>query len=194
MRRLKMEIEKEIKVLITEYQYNEIIKKIYLPKQVQQINFYYDDLERTMIFSGKTVRIRADKDKMYLQLKRHLEKREDVIMSQEFCKKIGTIPYCICEEELYKLTGEKYPDVYLLGFLFTERSIYTVDSQIQIMLDKNVYLGCLDYELEIEYTCEDNKLDKVFSILNEFNIKILSKGKISSKSIRFVKKYYDSII
>lgn len=185
-----MEIEKEKKIMITEYQYNKVKSELCSLQQVRNMNFYYDDLERSMIFSGRTIRVRAKKEKMYLQMKRHVDKRKGMTVSEEFCKEIQVLPYHITSEELLDLTDCTYPDVFLLGFLVTDRSIFTYNSKIQFMIDKNYYLNHIDYELEVEYTCEDNEMDSVFQRLSEYGIEF-ENGENISKSYRFAKRYYN---
>ncbi|WP_205839987.1 CYTH domain-containing protein [Oliverpabstia intestinalis] len=190
---VNQEIEKEMKIMISETQYEELIKELPSSKQIRNINFYFDDLDRQMIFNGNTVRVRANKEKMYLQFKSHIEKNGYTTVSKEFSKKLETLPYCIDSKILFELTGVRYPDVFLLGFLVTDRIICTLNSKIQIMLDKNTYLGCLDHEIEIEYTCEESELQEALKILKKYKVEISGEREIISKSCRFAQKYYNDL-
>ena len=186
-----MKNEKEIKIMLEESQYNELIEEFSPSKQIRNINFYYDDLKKTMISNGRTVRVRTIGEIMYLQLKKHIDQKGNTNISEEFCERIEILPYCINSKTIFNLSGETYPDVYLLGFMVTDRTIYTLNPQVKILLDKNVFLNNLDYEIEIEYTCKNSDLESVINILKKHSINIQNNGRIANKSYRFSEKYYN---
>jgi uncharacterized protein YjbK len=57
----------------------------------------------------------------------------------------------------------------LLGQLTTQRDEIKFGDDISVMLDKNIYLGACDYELEVEYRLPARaEAEKIFNILVKY--------------------------
>ena len=66
-------IEKEIKILLTNEQYNKIERMFRWEKTYNQINFYYGDLDKVEENGELTVRVRQKEDGYKLQIKKPIE-------------------------------------------------------------------------------------------------------------------------
>lgn len=107
---------------------------------ITQINYYYDFNDFSMNKKGVTCRIR-EKDGIYqATIKEHNQRIEDC--SVEHSMKV----FNEHDNRLFVDMG-----LILQGCLTTERTILYSDKICEVVLDKNIYLGCTDYELEIEY-------------------------------------------
>lgn len=172
-------IEKELKVLLDQNEYEKLANKLNFAKDIIQINFYYLDAKEIALAKDITIRIRAVGDQILLQIKVPVEKKDELMPSirhkEEFEEPIKEIPYSISENVIQRLCGEKIGNVYLSGYMITERLEGKWSDGIKICLDKNFYLKRIDYELEIEY--EDKIDDKLLNILKENEIKICSAAK-----------------
>lgn len=160
-------LEKEMKILLTKEQYNDLRQVFNFENRILQINFYYMDKKGYTNERNITIRIRGILDKLALQIKipYSLERSENFLPSIhqkcEYSKMIDSIPHFISEAELYKLCGQHIGNVYLTGFMVTERMVYMWNQDIRVCLDRNSYLGKCDYELEIEHEdCIDENLIK----------------------------------
>ena len=135
--------EKELKGIISEETYKELLAKGW-EKEKLQINFYYSNdqlINRTEV----TIRIRCIKNQMFLQIKVKEKQSEGIRLSKEYEKKMDIISNTISEEELRDVwENYVFGDVQLIGFLITERKIIEKDG-VEIDIDKNIYEGITDY-------------------------------------------------
>jgi len=137
-------IEKEIerKAILTKEQYESLLGKIVdkpVTKKVQ-INYYYDTDDYILLSNDETLRVRQIEDKLELQYKYNKKIESGVRISNESCDEINYLPEKIAIDGLI---------VKRIGFLLTERRSKRFDGYI-IFLDKNYYLGKVDYEIEME--------------------------------------------
>lgn len=110
-----------------------------------QTNYYYDTDDMKMNSRKTTCRIR-EKNRIYTAvIKEHLP---TVGLSKE------TV---ICTGESRDASVFEHMGLKSQGSLRTERTVLHSDDYIKAMIDKNIYLGCTDYELEVEYRpgCEE---------------------------------------
>lgn len=140
-------LEFEKKVMLTPKEYDFLKEYRYAAaKNAVQINYYYDtndfDLNRKEI----TCRIREKNGVYTATVKEHLLNGSDC--SAENSKVIKDR----CDDSIFREMG-----LCCQGRLETFRSTYASAPGVKIMLDRNAYLGTVDYELEIEYenACED---------------------------------------
>lgn len=151
--------EKELKGIISEETYKELLAKGW-EKEKLQINFYYSNdllINRTEV----TIRIRCIKNQMFLQIKVKEKQSEGIRLSKEYEKKMDIISNTISEEELRDVwENYVFGDVQLIGFLITERKIIEKDG-VEIDIDKNIYEGITDYEVEFEFNNDNTTLDKI---------------------------------
>lgn len=146
------QIEQELKLLLTEREYN-ILADLAHRKPQLQTNFYfaYEGMPHTMM-----VRIRCKGDSFVLCCKQRLSHSNGVAASTETeCTIDGEhanyiIQRGVTPDEMRKLLGVHVPDVLApMGRLDTFRTAFDLQ-QWHLELDKNQYLGRTDYELECE--------------------------------------------
>jgi uncharacterized protein YjbK len=141
-----------------------------------QTNYYYDTPTEKLRKQNITIRIREKDGKLQGTVKRHLA-QDGCSMEERF--QVESIPY--------RMTFEGEP-VYLVGKLQTMRTTFFLSDSVMIMLDRNEYLDCVDYELELE--CPKDFMERGEGIL--FLIQqILQAGEreqAESKSERFFRR------
>ncbi len=153
-------VENEFKYLLNYEQYERILKK-YDYKRFIQINHYYDSKKLNFTNDGITFRIRQKDDNLQMQLKYPVRRTGHLSVKKEFSTSVKNVPIKInlMESEFSKYL-EYDEEIYLMGSLLTERSKYNFDENIVVCLDKNYYLGEVDFELEIEF--EENHREKAY--------------------------------
>lgn len=150
-------VELEKKILLTKEEYNYLLEhfgKDEIPKEktiVKQVNYYFDTKEFSMNRQNITCRIRLKDGKYKGTMKSHTNN------SDESTETLIEIRNGIYDNGFIDL------GLTLQGELATERCVIIKDEHCEVVLDKNSYLDCEDYELEIEYTPEKEK--KAVSIL-----------------------------
>lgn len=105
---------------------------------VTQINHYYDTPDGRLRQENITVRVRGKNGSLFGTVKRH---GKDGCSTEESFG-IDLLPERL---EFDGLTLERQ------GSLTSCRKIYRLPDGFSLMLDKNLYLGCQDFELELEY-------------------------------------------
>ena len=137
--------EHEKKMLLTKNEYDYLKSQsenrdhLILKPIVKQINYYFDTDDFSMNSKNTTCRIRLKDGKYKGIMKQHsIDSDHSIETKVEIYD--GLISNTFTEMGL-KLQGE----------LITERCIIWQDTYCEVVLDKNEYLGHVDYELEIEY-------------------------------------------
>ena len=152
--------ESEKKLLLTEDEYNYLMEHwsfdspLIQKPIVTQINYYFDTDDLAMNRQNTTCRIRLKDGKYKATMKTH---SPDSDQSTETEMEIRT-----------GLDGNAFTDMglKLQGKLITKRCVVMKDANCEVVLDKNEYLSHTDYELEIEYTQENER--EALAILNIF--------------------------
>ncbi len=137
-------LEYEKKISLTEEEYYKLLRLMDEKKtKIMQTNYYYDSDDLKMNTQGITCRIREKNGKYEATIKAHNQTNKE------------------CSIEKTKETLNEYDDTLfaglhlkLQGSLITERVVLYSDSKCELVLDKNVYLGMTDYEMEVEYSPE----------------------------------------
>ena len=137
-------LEYEKKILLTAEEYFTLLRlKDKKQSPTIQTNYYYDTDDLKMNLQGITCRIREKNGKYKATIKAHKQANKE------------------CSIEKTKDALNKYDDslfsgmhLKLQGSLTTERVILYSDNGCEVVLDKNMYLGMTDYELEVEYLPE----------------------------------------
>ncbi|MGT2765050.1 CYTH domain-containing protein [Streptococcus intermedius] len=153
--------ELEKKYLLTKEEYFSLRREFFKSaKSQEQINYYFDSLDFSLLKRGITLRIRKKDDKYNLTLKKkksikiivESEEREFLISPKDFQEAVltGKFPENV-QKELDSLIPKK--KIFYLGFLKTERQVIEKNSLLYC-LDKNNYFEKEDFELEIEGTKE----------------------------------------
>ena len=186
-------IEREKKMLVSKDEYDYLIEQLgyELPgikkPVIRQINYYFDTEDLAMNQNHITCRIRLKNGHYKGIIKRHFS---DTDQSTE------------TEIKIYDGIDENtFTDMrlQLQGSLITERCIIFKDSNHEIVLDKNEYLGYTDYEIEIEYSPDyEEKAELTLKALHNMLVKwkiasSLRKNttdfkNVSSKSSRFFER------
>ena len=182
-------LEYEKKIMLTKEEYTSIITLMRKYKPVvYHTNYYFDDDNFSMNKKRITCRIRAKDGKFKSTIKIHGMQNSDCNIEQD-----------LFEKTEFDCTFFKALGLQLQGELTTERIIVYKDSCFEIVMDRNTYLGQLDYELEVEYRKESE--DKIQSILKNIAEVLFSTGVLAdvdeflkrvdqskSKSQRFFEK------
>ncbi len=142
--------EQELKLLLDERQYNNIVKDATSSAEHTNHYFYCDDFPE-----GLVVRIRHGQDYV-LTVKVHVSHTSDVTVCQEHDASLtesyafSLIDNGISPEQLYAMVGIVVPaHLRYLGNMTTMRSIVDIEGH-RVEVDKSSYLGVVDYELEYE--------------------------------------------
>lgn len=177
-------LEKEIKVLIAKEEYDLLDKIFEWDDSYVQVNHYYTNTK-----SGDnndiTVRVREKKEKLYLQIKLPIKKENSLHIKKEIEEELDYLPEFISGKKLEELTKILKDNIYKIGELVTFRKIYHYNDEVLICLDKNQYLGVVDYEVEIEYTGEYPQ--EVIELFESNDI--YTKNEIYGKYSRFLMEY-----
>lgn len=178
-------IEKEVKILLSEAQY-ELVKSLFnWDSQAIQTNYYYGDINTVEYNSELTIRIRDKKGSKKLQIKKPVRYDEALHVKEEFEKPVDTIPDMISNEELREMVGMDYPDVSLLGTLETLRFTCNWNENTEICLDTSKYFENTDYELEVEF--KEELPAEIIERLQEHGI--VPEKKVNGKFARFMSAY-----
>ena len=180
-------IELEKKILLSEEEYFCLLDYFCKDSEpIIQTNYYFDNDVLSLNLQNITCRIRFKDGKYSGTIKRHVPSSDN-----SFEKEIS-VRNGIWDNDFIDM------GLQLQGELVTERTVAIQNDIIEMVLDKNEYLGCVDYELEIEYKYERediamNILENVWEILNSLKYKHISglKSRIlnaKSKSKRFFEK------
>ena len=157
---VKSNIENEIKVMINENQYGQLISK-YKLKPKKQINRYYKNIY------DETVRIREYEDghKVFAYKTRRNGKLYEYEVSdteKDYDAKVEEI------KKTFGLTNVQY-----IGNLITERAKIDLGFG-EVCVDKNTYLGKVDYEIEHElYNAIVGNHYNFYTFLKENNIEFI---------------------
>lgn len=158
-----LEFEKKVILWKDEYQFLKEHKYASGKTEIQ-INHYYDTDDFELNRQEITCRIREKNGSCTATIKEHHLKGSD------------------CSTETSRIIKNRYDDtlfrdmdICYQGSLETIRSVYSGRHGITVALDKNCYLGIVDYEMEIEYDLDHEalalaELDSVISDLTEYGI------------------------
>ena len=141
-------VEREKKILLTsgEYYYLILLGQ-YCLKTEEQVNYYYDTEDYSFDKKGITCRIRQKNGQHHATIKRHSLKDPNVSIEKK----------CLVNDAFditfFRDLGVKYH-----GNLTTKRSTVVPCYGVTVCLDKNTYLNKIDYELEVEYKEDAEKV------------------------------------
>lgn len=137
-----LEYEKKIMLTADEYLFILVLMCKYGPIETQT-NYYFDNDDLSMNKKGITCRIRAKNGKYKATVKNHSTEHPDCSIEVDLVEKTAFDP------QIFNVFGLHYQ-----GELVTERVVMHKDSACEMVLDRNVYLGHTDFELEVEYSKE----------------------------------------
>ncbi len=184
-------VEYEKKLMLTEQEYNCLRQfKCKNTLSVFQTNYYFDNDEFSMNKRGVTCRIRQKNGVYKATIKNHGVQKLDCSIEED-----------LVEKDYFDINAFSSLGVHLQGDLVTERVVMFADNTCEMVLDRNIYLGTVDYELEIEYLLGFE--EKAIELLNEIISELLRQGfDVSREEIRnkskserfFARKSLQSII
>lgn len=177
--------ENEYKILINETKFTNLLERLKMDEYIEQINYYYDTSNYSFYHQGLTFRIRDLLNRKVLQVKYPNISGTDFSSRIEKEFTIDEIPLEITKYDTCKYISDMVinNDIKLLGSLKTYRWLKRLENNILLYLDKNIYLGILDYEVELEF---DYYSTDITYILNNLGIQPENtKGKYS----RFIEQY-----
>ena len=140
-------LEYEKKIMLTADEYLSILMLMckYVPMQTQT-NYYFDNDNFSMNEKGITCRIRAKDGKYKATVKNHNADHPDCSIEVDLVEKTEFDP------QIFNVFGLHHQ-----GELVTDRVVMHKDSMCEMVLDRNVYLGHTDFELEVEYSKESER-------------------------------------
>lgn len=160
-------LEYEKKIMLTADEHLSILMSMckYVPVQTQT-NYYFDDDEFSMNEKGITCRIRAKNGKYKATIKIHNTGHSDCSVETDLVEKTEFDP------RIFNVLGLKYQ-----GELMTDRVVIHKDPTCEMVLDRNVYLGNTDFELEVEYSKEnEQKAQKLIESIGDY---LVSTGQLT---------------
>lgn len=180
-------LEYEKKILLTAKEYSLLIESFYEGAIHKiQTNYYYDTDDFEINKLGITCRVRMKNGVFETTIKKH--NKNDINCSCEDTRIVSNE----FDDSFFKKEGLK-----LKGSLVTERTMIFSDSIVEVVLDKNTYLGTTDYELEIEYQPNFEKeadvelrkiAEKLYNSVSDINTFCDRTKFCKSKSERFFKR------
>lgn len=177
-----MQKEKEIeyKFLVSEEEFNQFL--VHFDTQGNnavrkiQINYYYDADDNMLNKKDVTVRVRQEQDKLKCQIKKHTNTSMALFFSDEYCGCLERLPKVLRVEGIHE-------ELLLKGSLVTERREIKFGVCGKLCFDISMYLGTIDYEIEVEYTERDKQSGEAIAAIIGLNTKASA-----MKSHRFFKQ------
>lgn len=160
MKAMANAVEIESKILIDEKEYDKLARKLTLSQPVTQTNWYIDSDDR-ILSNGPTrlgLRIRLINGEYWMTLKAPMAvgllEKEQLLSPSEAEGMIGSdiFPEGDIKDFLSDLLDVDTSSLKTLAKMETERrrGFLGDDNSIRLALDRNIYLGRIDYELEID--------------------------------------------
>lgn len=182
-----LEYEKKIMLTADEYISILMLMRKYVTIQTQT-NYYFDNDEMSMNKKGITCRIRAKDGKYKATVKNHIAEKPECSIEVDLMEKPEFDP------RIFNVFGLHHK-----GKLITDRVVLHKDSTCEMVLDRNMYLGNTDFELEVEY-CKGSEhkaqsliesiaeclvSENLLTSIDDFMLRI---GQGNSKSQRFFER------
>ena len=185
-------IENEFKIMLNREQYEKLLAVYEWDEVISQTNHYYDDKESLFLSEqGITCRIREIDGKFVLQMKFPPAENAAEYSRMEQEIPLDHLPDVIglhdVPDEAYLSQPHDVRGVSCLGSLKTTRNVHRFEGG-EIDLDKSEYFGKIDYEIEIEFTDENNARKVLDEIKEKLDIEpnsLVCTGKIH----RFINEY-----
>lgn len=164
---MKMNIEKEYKILLNKNQFVTLLKKYPEAKFHKQINSYYDTKDAMIQKNYGAMRIREINDEFLFTLKQHTDQG---LMEHEMHVERNDRSV-FQKEEIQQLFHTLHipQDIHLITTLTTYRAVIDT-GQAELCFDYNIYGSKHDYELEYEYKKPHDGRTAFNLILQEINL------------------------
>lgn len=183
-------LEYEKKILLTKEEfealYNNLCESL---RSSLNVNYYFDTKNLNMNKKGITCRVRKKGKQYFSVIKHHRRTTKDC--SSESILNV---------QDHFDANAFENLGLDFKGCLITERYTIFKNPFCEVVIDRNIYLGKTDFELEVEYFkgCENEAYDilhKIASLLIQLNVNqtkydLLKRiGKNGYKSERFFNRY-----
>ncbi|MBR4554451.1 MAG: CYTH domain-containing protein [Ruminococcus sp.] len=142
-------LEKEIKLMLSEDEYLKLCGEFDISKEIYQVNHYYRSAECAK--RRISVRVREVEGSRLLQVKLPVSTEGSLAVREERERVLDSVPEEISADVLEEICGVRDTAV-RIGSLATVRKLCCSYEGVELALDRNVYLGITDHELEAEYT------------------------------------------
>jgi len=165
---MKISVEFERKSMLSLERYTrclEILSGQTSPIVTMQNNYYYDDADFSLFNRNETLRVRQIGEALTLEYKHNKSRRGDVRICEEVAMSISVLPGNILLNSI---------ETRMVGSLLTSRIDFLFD-MIKVSLDQSIYLGIVDYELEIETDGDVNLPAFLSAMLDQNQIPLMGK-------------------
>lgn len=146
-----------MKFMIGKNEYIDLKERIFDKNEYKskiQVNYYYDTANNDLLKNNITLRVRQIEKNLMLQAKYPIKTDTIIRIKEEREFKINYLKPMIDlkDEEIINAIGDlsNYERANLAGSLVTYRMSINYNPGIKLELDTNLYLGKIDYELEVE--------------------------------------------
>lgn len=173
--------------MLDQGQYEKILGAFGWNEVIVQVNHYYDTDDLALSALHITCRVREIEGRYFLQMKFPGAAEYSRV---ELEKPLDALPDIITSDVLLQPHphGHKVlPDVKRLGSLKTTRNVHRFEGG-EIDLDKSEYFGKTDYEIEVEFTDENNARKVLSEITEKLGIEPNSEV-CAGKIRRFLEEY-----
>lgn len=167
--------ERELKIMLTQDQFESLLNSYDFPITIRQTNTYYDTVDHRVKKMNGALRLRKIEDRTIFTLK----KRIDPITLIELEKDIDTDDLRLIEDpeildwlKQYGISKEHVAPI--VQFSTIRHILNTKDAQI--CLDENKFEHSMDYELEYEYKVDHDGVHELNVFLNKIGIQYTKNG------------------
>ena len=156
-------LEQEVKMLLSSCEYNLLVCRFSDTVSIRQVNYYFDTYDYKWHRNRVTCRIREKTGNFVATIKSHVNK--SVGVSIERSQQVQDE----CDTSFFEDMNICYQ-----GKLVTERLCIMLADDIEVAIDRNVYLGMVDYEIEIEHLtdCASISQEHVAMLLTEYLVQL----------------------
>lgn len=144
-------IENELKMMLSQEQFKQTIDTLSFKYGIAtsdiQVNYYYDSEDYFIAFCGDSLRVRQKNNRLSIEYKCKKSTSNNIRKCEEHKKSIDSLPDILVLSKEFPIDDDHV--YHYIGNLITERMNFHINNTI-VSLDKNYYLGKVDYEIEIE--------------------------------------------
>lgn len=188
---MQKSIEVEFKTMLTEEEYNRLMKQFEGNKTDFQTNHYFDTPRFSLKAYKTSLRVR-ERENFEITLKRKkgysmLELTEPITREQfEEFKNGGPLPSEDIANEILPIIGDQK----LVNFMsLSTLRMYLPYKNGYLFIDKSTYLGVVDYELEYEAKSYYQGKQEFIEIINELGIQYKKADKKIKRAYNAYKLY-----
>ncbi len=165
---IKEELEIEFKSLLTEKEFDILVKDFKLEdKFFEQHNYYFDNEDNFILNNNSAFRIRLVNNKYKMTYKAANTENSVIERSIDLDQELAMhyLEFGYCDDAM----NMGIPKLSHMNTLTTHRASFQIDGG-EIFIDKSFYSNVIDYEIEFECDNEETGLNTFKSFLNEHSI------------------------